>query len=92
MANGAGGDGTETSDDYQALRREVKRWRWYVVACFAGVVAVAYIANGLAPNNENVQLAGGLAIIVLIFGAIYCFVKAAAKASSARAARPHNNY
>jgi hypothetical protein len=92
MANRAGGDGREMSDEYQALRRQSKRWRWYGVACFAGVVAVAYIATGLAPHNQNVQLAGGLAIIVLILGAIYCFAKAAAKASSAWAARPHKNH
>jgi hypothetical protein len=91
MANLAGG-GTHTSDEYQALRREGKRWRWYGVACFAGVVVVAYLATGLAPYNENVQLAGGLAIIVLALGAIYCFAKAAVKSRSAWSARPRKSH
>ena len=91
MANLAGG-GTETSDEYQALRRQSKRWRWYGVACFAGVVAVAFLATGLAPHNENLQLAGGITIIVLVLGAIYCFAKGAAKAGSAWAARPRKSH
>ena len=81
----------ETSGEYQALRRGSRRWRWYGVAFFGGVVAVAYVATGLAPHYENVQLAGGIVIIVLVLGAIYCFAKAGAKASSAWAARPHKN-
>jgi bacteriorhodopsin len=91
MANRVGGDGTESSDDYRLLRRQSKRWRWYGVACVAGVVAVAYLATGLASHNENVQLAGGLAIIFLVLGAIYCFAKASAKAVSASAVRPRKN-
>jgi hypothetical protein len=91
MANLAGG-GTETSDEHQARRRQGRRWRWYGVACFAGVVAVAYLVKGLAPHNENVQLAGGLAIIVLVLGAIYCFAKAAVKSRIAWSARPPKNH
>ena len=72
---------------YQTLRRDAMQWRFYGVAALGCILLVAYLARGVAPQNENVQLAGGLAILALLATAIYCYGKSAAKGVSARAAR-----
>jgi predicted anti-sigma-YlaC factor YlaD len=76
---------------YQTLRRDAVRWRFYGVAALGSILLVAYLARSVAAQNENVQLAGGLAILALMATAIYCFGKSAAKGVSARAALSDQN-
>jgi hypothetical protein len=43
------------------LSRDAMRWRFYAVAALGCILLVAYLARGVDPQNEYVQLAGGLA-------------------------------